>query len=327
MIYTPLNQDGGTGVEQEASQAQWEEAVYVTSRKGLINRLCVPRDLLCSSLQGSTKKRDKLLRNVIQHYRETPVTRDQRRVDLSASLMTIHSFTKAVGRSEVLTELFYAPYTSKESVHFDRKNFLFNLPAQDRDEPNFRLLRRRQVDINEESMLNGLLPAVEIRASRRLCRHLVIMATLFWIAGLEGLEKADQSYSLLSEDASSLDFASLFSNSGLLDRANNSVTYHGRAKCLSIMASGIDKLTTSEIRNLINSVKTLISPKENQAHLEEALHMLMSRVILQSHEPLLMENDVFEILADTEKSSLHRHFFTTSEIPDRREFLVLTHSS
>jgi hypothetical protein len=259
-----------------------------------------------------SKERERLLAPIIQHYRNTPSTIDGRRVDLSGHLLTVPAFMEAVSNSEALTEAFFAPYLTGEG-EYNRQTLTFGSPIHDGDylrEPNFDLLRRRQSSFTTNIMLKGILPSRRPKASHQLYRRFVIIAALFWIASLQGLEEADKGYSIIGADSSTLDFGSLYSNADLPNEVGQDMSFGGHGAGKKILVSAIDKLSPDEIQNLIATIKALVSRKKNQPHLDEALRVLAMGVIAHSRVPMLMESDIFALLSDTERSSLHRHFFT-----------------
>lgn len=220
---------------------------------------------------------------------------------------------KAVSNSEALTEAFFAPYLIGEG-EYNRQTFTFGSPPHEdeeyRKEPNFNLLYRRQTSFKTNSMLKGILPYRRPKSSHQLHRRFVIIAALFWIASLQGLEEADKGYSILGGDSSTLDFGSLYSNADFPNEVGQDMSFGGYGAGKKILVSAIDKLSPDEIQNLVNTIKGLVARKKNQPHLDEALRVLAMGIIAHSRVPMLMESDVFALLSDPERSSLHRHFFT-----------------
>jgi hypothetical protein len=270
------------------------------------------RQLLSTTVKHS-KARERLLAPIIHHYRNTAVTRNGRHVDLSGHLLTIPAFMEAVSNGEALTEAFFAPYFTGEG-EYNRQTFTFGSPihedAEYQVESHFDLLRRRQISFKTNSMLKGILPHRRPKASHQLHRRFVIMSALFWIASLQGLEEADKGYSILEGDSSTLDFGSLYSNADFPNEVGQDMSFGSSGAGKKILVSAIDKLSPDEIQNLVDTIKASVTRKKNQPHLDEALRVLAMGIIAHSRVPMLMESDVFALLSDTERSSLHRHFFT-----------------
>lgn len=217
----------------------------------------------------------------------------------------------AVNNSEILTETFFAPYISNET-EFNRQAFVFGSPPYDdkkyETEPNFDLLRRRQTHFATRNMLMGAIPR-RTRSSQLLRRRFALMGALFWVASIQGKEPADKDYSLLSMDTSTLDFASLYSNADFPNEIGQDMSFASGVG-IKTLSTAIDQLSLDEMRNLIDTIKTLLTRKENQPHRDEALRVLAMKIIARSRVPILMEEDIFEVLSDTKRSTIHRHFFT-----------------
>lgn len=270
------------------------------------------RQLLSTNVKHS-KARERLLAPIIHHYRNNAVTKDGRHVGLSGHLLTVATFMEAVSNSEALTEAFFAPYLTGEG-EYNRQTFTFGSPIHEDEEyqkePNFSLLRRRQTSFKTNNMLRGILPYRKPKASHQLYRRFVIISALFWIASLQGLEEADKGYSILGGDSSTLDFGSLYSNADFPNEVGQDMSFGGYGARKKTLVSAIDKLSTDEIQNLVDTIKALVAREKNQPHLDEALRVLAMGIIAHSRVPMLMESDVFALLSDTERSSLHRHLFT-----------------
>jgi hypothetical protein len=225
---------------------------------------------------------------------------------------------EVVEKSEALMEEFLSPYAAVSD--YSQLKVLFGTPDPSTKEykKNIKLslFRRRCGSTSLRDMVKGLSMLKSRKVSHCLRRQLAIVAIVLWIESLRGLPDADKGYTILADESSTLDFASIHSNAQL--PKGNPMEYRskeleGQKKAI---ISGLDQLTMAELQNLVKTVKLLIARMENQPHRDAALRRLAVHILPKTHVPILMEEDIFEVLADKERSSLHRDFFNGGmEIP------------
>jgi hypothetical protein len=238
---------------------------------------------------------------------------DGRQLDLSPLLTRIDSFMEAVHHSEGLLEAFYAPYDAdSRASNPSGIDVLFGLgnPEDDKfwQDSNLDFLHHIANDFSYQDMVSNILPRGRFRGSHQLRRFFTILSVITWIHTLDGVSARDKGYAMVTDDNSSgLDFVTLCNNSELsrnlqhLDTQNN--------KC--ILTTGADTLSAEEIRNLINAIKTIVPLETTQ---DSAIRGMILSLLSYTDCPTLMEEDIFNLLADSDKSSLHRQFFTMRKL-------------
>lgn len=217
---------------------------------------------------------------------------------------------KAVEKSEALVEEFLHPYAIA-SDNSELKIF-FGTPdtsAKEYEKNTNLALFRRRCGTSLNVMARRLSTLRSQKMSHNLRRQFAIVAIVLWIESLRGLPDADKGYAILANETSTLDFGSIHSNAQL-PKGNPMACTRGEIQGQKkTMISVLDQLTTAELQNLVKTVKLSIARMENQPHRDKALRTLAVHILPKSHIPTLMEEDVFQVLADKEKSSLHRDFF------------------
>lgn len=232
-------------------------------------------------------------------------------IDLSPHLLNVKGFMEVVGKSEALMEEFLSPYAV--AADYSQLKVFFGTPdpstKEYKKDVNLSLFRRRCGSTSLRDMSRGLAMLKSQKISHCLRRQMAIVATVLWIESLRGLPDTDKSYTILADESSTLDFASIHSNAQL--PKDNSIGYGWKEldSQKKVIISGLDQLTKAELQNLVKTVKLLIARMENQPHRDTALRTLAVHILPKSHVPKLMEEDIFEVLADKERSSLHRDFF------------------
>ena len=157
-------------------------------------------------------------------------------------------------------------------------------------------------------MLNTILPPVTCRGSHIILRHLALVCAVLWLGSREGVEPADQSYDIIEDDPIKVNFVSLYALTGTNEKNRPSLTSTRAHQ--KFLTAYIDLLSKEEIINLSDSIKSLIPVKDDQPHRDLALRVLAILMLQKSSHPMLLEEDIFEVLRDVKRSTIHRHFFT-----------------
>lgn len=262
------------------------------------------------SCADTAEYRDTAIQPIIEHYRTNPTLENGEHVDLSPHLLTLPAFRKALQKSEFLTAEFF----KAGLIDNDHPKIFFNTPDPDsegyQNDANLSLFRLRSSDVGLQGMIEGLTRLNPQRGTSRVRRQIAIVAVLMWIRSLRGLEPADKDYSIVTEGGSKLDFAALYSHASLPEGHYSSRDAEGYRRAI---ISQIDQFTTEELQNLVKTVKSMISRIAMQPHRDSALRKLIIGIMPHSHIPTLLETDIFDILVDKERSSLHRNFLNQGE--------------
>lgn len=217
----------------------------------------------------------------------------------------------AVYGSESLVETFYAPYEADtRASNPSRIELLFgpDNPAGKGlwKHPNLHRLRRITHGISYQQMTSNIIPRGRFRGSHHLHRFFTILTAITWIHTLTGVDARDKDYMMITDgDSQQLDFVTLYNNSRLSSNLKNQTSNEDKR----LLISGVGTLSAEEIRNLVNAIKTLVPLETTQ---DTAIRSMILRMLTHSDCPTLMEEDIFGLLADSDKSSLHRQFFTPS---------------
>ena len=231
----------------------------------------------------------------------------------------------AVQKSELLMEQFFLPY-GEGSTNEDPPKVFFGTPDPSGEaysnDTNLSLFRGRRNFVSLADLM-GRLSSINLqRGAHHLRRQFAIVSVLLWMHDLRGLETVDKGYSVITNNDLALDFAAMYSHAVLPERETHSILQQdGYAHTI---ISGIDQFTTEELENVVTAVKSLISRVENQPHRDKALRSLAVGIIPHSHVPTLLEADIFEVLADKTRSSLHRTFFNEGICNHKLSVTLLT---
>lgn len=291
IVFTPITKESST--EQNTYYGEWANAIG-----------------LYANSFNTIDERDAALLAVIQHYRNTPALDSGEQVDLSPHLLLVSEFVEQVQKSETLMETFFSPY---EVGAFDdgRSNIFFGTldPESKKygEDINLSLFRCRRNPVSFITMMSELSCLRAQKGTHHLRRQLAIIGAVFWIHTLRSLETADKGYSFVAEEDTTLDFAALYSHTTLPEITNYRA--YEVEKYIQTILSGIEQFTAEELQNLVKTVKSSISRIENQPHRDKTLRNLATRLLPKSHVPTMLEDDIFEVLLDKERSSLHRDFF------------------
>ncbi|PVF91656.1 hypothetical protein CPB86DRAFT_820318 [Serendipita vermifera] len=293
VIYTNLTKDQVD--EKDITSGSWYSALT----------------LLADSLKKDPERTTKFLLPIIDHHRTKAVSESGDVTDISAHLMYSDSFMRAVWKNEALLEAFYAPYLSRkeEDNHLE---LFFGAPEPTdesyQEDSRFKLLTQRQGGpYSLDNMSNGILPKFKVKGSHHLRRHLVIVAVVLWFHAAKA--KPPEQYEFMAVDNAPLDFSVIYSSTKIpISNRRKS----GRRE-ISFVARSIFLLSEPEIKNIISSLKQLLPREDDQPHLDRALQRLVSKALPRSHVPRALEEDMFTILSNPEKSSIHRHFLPYSK--------------
>ncbi|CCA66763.1 hypothetical protein PIIN_00443 [Serendipita indica DSM 11827] len=254
--------------------------------------------------------RDKMLLPVIEHFHSRGMTKNGRHFDLKPFLLSSQTFMKAVFSSEVLVDAFF------ESYKLNRDNFsefelvpgIWGSPQSWIDAfKEYAARHQKPSTLTTTTLMANILPPITCRGSHVILRHLTLVCAILWLASRPGVETADQGYDMI-EDGSTVNFVSLYALMGMNEK--NRVPLVLGLTHEYFLAACIDLLSKEEIQNLSNSVKTLIPVKEDQPHRDKVLRTLAIGILQRSSYPTLLEEDIFEVLRDVKRSTIHRHFFT-----------------
>ncbi|PVF92756.1 hypothetical protein CPB86DRAFT_829790 [Serendipita vermifera] len=292
VIYTNLTKDQVD--EKDITSGSWYSALT----------------LLADSLKKDPERTTKFLLPIIDHHRTKAVSESGDVTDISAHLMYSDSFMRAVWKNEALLEAFYAPYLSRkeEDNHLE---LFFGAPEPTdesyQEDSRFKLLTQRQGGpYSLDNMSNGILPKFKVKGSHHLRRHLVIVAVVLWFHAAKA--KPPEQYEFMAVDNAPLDFSVIYSSTKIpISNRRKS----GRRE-ISFVARSIFLLSEPEIKNIISSLKQLLPGEDDQPHLDRALQRLVSKALPRSHVPRALEEDMFTILSNPKKSSIHRHFLPYS---------------
>jgi len=215
----------------------------------------------------------------------------------------------------------FSPYAASSMGH-SQLHVFFGTPDPSSTaytrEWKFSLFQSRSGGTSLGDMMKGLATLNSRKTSHHLRRQLAIVSVILWIHSFQGLPDADKGYNILPDQSSTLDFAAVYSNA---DLPKQEITGYGQKEIEGYKKTiilGIDQLTAAELGNLVKTIKSFITRTENQPHRDKALRSLVVEILPRSHVPNLMEEDIFEVLADKERSSLHRDFFNRgTELPLR----------
>jgi hypothetical protein len=263
---------------------------------------------MANSVRKDRERSTKHLLPIIGHYRTNATSDTGSATDISAHLMFSDPFMRVVWKNERLSEAFYAPYLLRKPEDY-RLELFFGAPdpcdLSYENDNRFKLLSQRQTGPSTlDHMQDGILPKYTPRSSHRLRRELLIAATILWFNIAKA--KSPEQYEFMSVDDTSLDFSMIYTNTKLPIGGRRR---SGRRE-VSFIAQSAFLLSESEIKNLISTIKQLFPDEEDQMHLDQALQRLVSKVLPCSHVPRALEDDMFAVLSDPEKSSIHRHFLS-----------------